>query len=220
MKKLLLVLALPLLLGTACEKKITSEPLSPTTNPPINSELLQGYWVADDDPKTTIGFEENTKIDYYENKEMGRGEFTVNNEYLSAQNDGETFEYTIVELNNDTLILNYTPRGNTLKYHKGISPAEQEFLDSGRAKAILDETDLWPPDEDTEDSSSNPNYCKTTEDCLVVPNPSNGCYSGYFNKNATEAIKKFKDDRKMMIQDCPKFGEVYCKNNTCAADRL
>ena len=130
------------------------------------------------------------------------------------------FEYTIVELNNDTLILNYTPRGNTLKYHKGISPAEQEFLDSGRAKAILDETDLWPPDEDTEDSSSIPNYCKTTEDCLVVPNPSNGCYSGYFNKNATEAIKKFKDDRKMMIQDCPKFGEVYCKNNTCAADRL
>ena len=69
------------------------------------------------------------------------------------------------------------------------------------------------------DLTLNPNYCQTADDCLAVPNPGNGCYFAYFNKNATEAIEEFKNDKKMMLQDCPQFGDVYCKDNKCTADR-
>ena len=67
--------------------------------------------------------------------------------------------------------------------------------------------------------SANPNYCQTNADCIAIPNPSNHCYSGYFNKNASEAIEEFKNNPKIMKQDCPKFSEVYCDNNKCTADR-
>ena len=69
------------------------------------------------------------------------------------------------------------------------------------------------------DLSLNPNYCQTNDDCVAIPNPANPCYSGCFNKNALKAIEEFKNERKMMKQDCPKFSKVYCKNNKCIVDR-
>ncbi|MCD4705288.1 hypothetical protein K8R66_04415 [bacterium] len=69
------------------------------------------------------------------------------------------------------------------------------------------------------DLSSNFSYCQTDDDCVAVSNPSNGCYFGYFNKNASKAIEEFENNLRMMKQDCPKFGKVYCKNNKCVADR-
>jgi len=72
------------------------------------------------------------------------------------------------------------------------------------------------------DLSLNPGYCQNDGDCLAIANPGNGCYYGYFNKNATAAIEKYKNNRQMMIQDCPNFGQVYCDmiNNKCTAKRL
>ncbi len=75
--------------------------------------------------------------------------------------------------------------------------------------SILNEIDL----------STNFNYCQTNNDCIAIPNPSNSCYFGYFNKNASKAIEEFENNPKIMNQDCPKFGNVYCNNNKCTADK-
>jgi|SRR3989338_3101218 len=66
---------------------------------------------------------------------------------------------------------------------------------------------------------AKPDYCQTDEDCVAIPNPSNACYFGYFNINATTAIAEFKNNSQIMIQDCPVFSETYCNNNKCVADR-
>ncbi len=70
------------------------------------------------------------------------------------------------------------------------------------------------------DIASNPNYCEKDSDCIAVKNPSNGCYYGYFNKDATDAINEFKNNSKPWVMDCPTWGEIYCdSDNICTADR-
>ena len=72
------------------------------------------------------------------------------------------------------------------------------------------------------DLYTNPSYCQSSNECIAIANPSNGCYFGYFNKNASAAIKEFKDNKRTMIQDCPNFSPVYCDTNInkCTANRL
>ncbi len=68
--------------------------------------------------------------------------------------------------------------------------------------------------------SLNSSYCEKDSDCIAVKNPSNGCYYGYFNKDATDAINEFTNNPKPMVMDCPTWSEVYCdSDNTCTADR-
>ncbi len=70
--------------------------------------------------------------------------------------------------------------------------------------------------------TDNPRQCTVDADCVAIPNPSNGCYFGYFNISATRSISEFKNNPQIMVQDCPRFGQVYCDINkkVCSADRL
>lgn len=66
--------------------------------------------------------------------------------------------------------------------------------------------------------SENPGYCETASDCVAIPNPSNHCYFAAFNKNAFEAIEKFKNNSQMMPMDCPEFQKVSCDKNKCLSE--
>jgi len=71
-----------------------------------------GTWQATDDDKSVVEFKGSEKIDYYNGEEMSRDSYVITFDKLTA---GE-FEYSIVELTKDKLILTYLPRGNTLVY--------------------------------------------------------------------------------------------------------
>ena len=104
----------------------------------INSEnqskldLLQGKWESTDDSEYVVEFKDEEKIDYYSGKKSSEGSFNLydgipatndnkmNNdgEYLVVNSDDQVFEYRIVEVSDQNLVLTYLLRGNTLKFKK------------------------------------------------------------------------------------------------------
>jgi hypothetical protein len=92
-------------------------------------ELIQGTWTSLDDDKSVIEFNKNEIVDYYDNSKMSEGTFKIYNDsnFISINNNGsglvslingERYEYSILSLSENSLILSYLPRGNTLKYSK------------------------------------------------------------------------------------------------------
>ncbi|MDD5639223.1 MAG: hypothetical protein PHR47_00210 [Candidatus Pacebacteria bacterium] len=85
------------------------------------SDLLSGRWISLDDEKSEIEFSGKKMIDYYQGQKVSEGSFTVNGEYLTVTSDGDEYKYSIVEVSNDSLVLTYLSRGNTLKYKRATS---------------------------------------------------------------------------------------------------
>jgi hypothetical protein len=94
-----------------------------------NLSLIQGKWTSVEDSNSVIEFNGNTKIDYYSGSKMDEGSFGLyegksfinsnnNGSYLRATIDGDSFDYYIVSVSEDSLVLSYLPRGNTLNYRR------------------------------------------------------------------------------------------------------
>ncbi|MBN2087431.1 hypothetical protein JW758_03720 [Candidatus Peregrinibacteria bacterium] len=79
---------------------------------------LEGKWVSADDPLSLIEFSGDLKIDYYEGVAISENQYFLINDILVVTTDEEEIEYSIIELTEDTLVLLYRVRGNTLVYNK------------------------------------------------------------------------------------------------------
>jgi len=75
---------------------------------------IQGRWQSLDDENSIIEFNGNNKIDYYKDELIEQNEYVIEGDRLTSGD----MTYTIVELTEDTLILTYLARGNTLNYGK------------------------------------------------------------------------------------------------------
>lgn len=97
-----------------------------------NLILLQGEWRSKDDANSTIEFKDRMKKDYYSGEKLSESGFEIynkspveqtsrpdeNGDYLVVRDNGDTFEYRIIELSEQVLELMYLPRGNMLKYER------------------------------------------------------------------------------------------------------
>jgi len=81
-------------------------------------DLIQGSWISLDDAKSVIKFTSSTKIDFYENKKITEDDFVIEEDHLVVGIDEDLFEYTIVKITDNNLVLTYLPRGNTLLYER------------------------------------------------------------------------------------------------------
>jgi hypothetical protein len=77
---------------------------------------LDGRWIATDDAKSIIAFQDGKKLDFYDGQLMSEGTYQINGDRLTVTADGEVYEYSIVELTDETMILTYLARGNSLTY--------------------------------------------------------------------------------------------------------
>lgn len=78
--------------------------------------LLQGRWVAVDDPNSVIEIKDGKKIDYYSGEMMSEGVIDITGNSMIVTGEGEAYEYSILELSENKLVLSYLARGNTLEY--------------------------------------------------------------------------------------------------------
>jgi hypothetical protein len=96
-----------------------------------NIEMLQGKWISVDDNSSVIEFRDNEKIDYYGEEKVSEDEFTLSDiysgnilekgtggTYLTVGSGDDLFEYSLVNISSEELVLTYLSRGNTLRYKK------------------------------------------------------------------------------------------------------
>lgn len=107
-----------------------------TTNPKIEEykTLLQGKWQSNEDENSFIVFEGNIRKDIYKGEKIEESEdFKLSNNCLNEGDKNQATSgndhiymsvkksdmcWNIVELDNESLTLNYTARGNDLSYTK------------------------------------------------------------------------------------------------------
>jgi len=85
--------------------------------------LLQGRWRDTTDAKSEIAFRDNLRFDYYEGKELDKGEFTMA-KTCEGHEPSKMDEYMIegdmcwfvLDINAENLSLSYVGRGNSLFY--------------------------------------------------------------------------------------------------------
>jgi hypothetical protein len=82
------------------------------------SVLIQGKWISLDDANSAIEFKDGKKIDFYSDEKMSEGDFSIDGKNLSVVEEGDIFEYEIIELSEKVLNLIYLSRGNILRYEK------------------------------------------------------------------------------------------------------
>ncbi len=93
---------------------------------------LYGVWQSDDDPNAFIGFTEDGSFVSVYGIVQDTGTWRIDDEeedfvLLRTTMNGETFEYSVIELTPEALALGYLARGNTLHYSKVSDAAgEQE----------------------------------------------------------------------------------------------
>lgn len=93
------------------------------------SQTLVGFWQSTSDPQAQIVFaEDGTTTDLYDGTQLGSGvwslyenesaEYNPSGLFLRSVLNGETYEYAIVELTEQKLVLSYLERGNILEYER------------------------------------------------------------------------------------------------------
>ncbi len=92
--------------------------------------LLVGRWESEDDSKSVEQFAtDSTVVHIYDGTQVGIDSWSVNEQsftapdatggpFLREESDGEMLEYGIIELTNDSLVMTYLSRGNTMRYRR------------------------------------------------------------------------------------------------------
>tara|TARA_R110002072_G_scaffold14272_2_gene59419 strand:- start:129266 stop:129715 length:450 start_codon:yes stop_codon:yes gene_type:complete len=98
-----------------------------------NFKLIQGTWRNVDDPFSTLVFEGNTTKNFYDGMDVGKIiEFSLGNNCEDGSNPENSSEndayistkgsanecYYIVKLDQDSLIMSFLGRGNTLRFKR------------------------------------------------------------------------------------------------------
>lgn len=139
MKKILTIIIILILLGFGIYKIINNKTVQEGVGDGTidnlvenNFNLLQGQWISVDDEKSVIEFMGDKKIDIYDGEIMeeiifklykelpdgGVGEEDANGEYMTAEVNGDVFQYKIIDLSSTKLSLMFLPRGNILEYRR------------------------------------------------------------------------------------------------------
>lgn len=107
---------------------IEEETIDPLT---AESQQLVGIWQSDQDVNAQIIFaEDGTTTDLYDGEQLSSGvwglytdedaEYNPSGLFLRSVLNGETYEYAVVELTQETLVLSYLERGNILEYSRVV----------------------------------------------------------------------------------------------------
>ena len=105
---------IPLFFAVLCS--VTSEAQNEKD---INQKLIRGKWISMDDHKYQLEVTDSTFIEYYENDNHEIFKYELKREKLyKTQPDGTVYEYVIMSLSNDILVLQYLPRGNLLSFKR------------------------------------------------------------------------------------------------------
>lgn len=91
--------------------------------------MIPGRWQSTDDEKSVVIFNgDGIAVDIYDGEELGSGtwelyenenaEYNPSGVFMRQIIGGESFEYAVLELSEDTLLLSYLARGNTLEYER------------------------------------------------------------------------------------------------------
>jgi hypothetical protein len=110
-------------------KKISQKPDNQADTPETISQKLQGKWRSLDDAKSIVEFKGEYRLDIYEKEEVGKDKFSIAKACPESENPNlksDKFEYLIAgdlcwsidTLDDKSLILMYTARGNILRYEK------------------------------------------------------------------------------------------------------
>ena len=134
----LLLLLLSAFGACSPEQEKASMPGAPKTaaTPPgatikTTYQLLQGKWQSTEDAKSVIELNGHRYIDYYDGKQLGTAAFVLDRACPSTPGAGQPGDnekflvepqedmcWEIVNVDDESLELSYTARGNTLNYRK------------------------------------------------------------------------------------------------------
>ena len=85
----------------------------------FDTEKLLGVWQSLDDEKYSVEFNENKKIDFYDNEENSRQNYIIENEQMVVGEPKiDKLIYEIVKLDDENLEMIYLERGNILRFKK------------------------------------------------------------------------------------------------------
>lgn len=95
----------------------------------LTRELLSGKWQSSDDPNSQIAFQDSVYIEYYEDKKLDEQKFSIadscpdDSAEPKPDSDGKYISiddmcYYIVSVDNISLEMSVSGRGNTLRYSK------------------------------------------------------------------------------------------------------
>ncbi|QSH39382.1 hypothetical protein JXR01_03740 [Candidatus Kaiserbacteria bacterium] len=96
------------------------------------TEKMVGEWKSVDDEKSVVVFNANgTTMDIYDGEQLAQGVWEVfettpqesSGPRLRTTINGEEFDYTIWNVDETELVINYSARGNTLRYTRVVVPA-------------------------------------------------------------------------------------------------
>lgn len=112
-------------------EEIQADPETAQTVDPLTAESqeLVGLWQSTTDSQAQIVFaEDGTTTDLYSGTQLSSGvwslytddsaEYNPSGIFLRSVLNGETYEYAIVELTDEKLVLSYLERGNILEYQR------------------------------------------------------------------------------------------------------
>lgn len=133
-------------------------------------EQLVGIWQSTDDQNAVIVFEKNgAYLNYYKGAKLDEGVWQPHGTdyrdgqygeglFIETNIDGELYGYVVYELTNESLVLNYLDRGNTLSYRRiEAVPSVASYFNSAQDwKAYQNDeyqmTFSYPPDWEVEEA--------------------------------------------------------------------
>lgn len=107
------------------ESVVPELPLAPEVN--TTAPQFIGSWRSAEDKNSVVVFnDDGTTVDIYDDQEVARGvwelsplgatDIPTSDLSLRVTIDNEIYEYTVWEISDTHLVLNYNARGNTLRY--------------------------------------------------------------------------------------------------------
>jgi len=85
----------------------------------FNHKLILGKWISMDDKNYQLEVTDSTFIEHYEDDNPDIFKYELKGQKLyKTEPDGTVYEYVIMSLSNDILVLQYLPRGNLLSFKR------------------------------------------------------------------------------------------------------
>jgi len=87
----------------------------------IDLKKLNSSWISSDGKKYQVVIKDSKWIDYYDKQKTASLHFTIRNNIITALDNhtNDIYKYSIVYVNNKSLILINLDRGNTLSFKRG-----------------------------------------------------------------------------------------------------
>ena len=86
-----------------------------------NHKLILGQWISSEDQKYRLAVTDSTFVEYYDKDSAEIFKYELEGQKLFKTGaDGTVYEYAVMSLSKDILVLQYLPRGNLLSFQRKI----------------------------------------------------------------------------------------------------